>query len=254
MSGEQGEFTRYDVSSSFPSPIATRPVFSSNGSNKRGKKPANPLHSLDALHVIEHSTTACIPLPRNARCRWDGERGKCCTKISGIPNTIGSTGGRKGIHHRVRTSLPSSLLYFPNNGPLKSNFANISARQLCLLPFRSSPRGKGKEGAPPKSRTRRNFFGKRSLPRIVATWSSRRAPPPYVEICARIEKELEKWVLDIEGRTWLKNSMFYAGKIIVEIEIVVSNKATIFILYLKKIKKKKNFSFSDVWKFIKISR
>lgn len=150
-------------------------------------------------------TTACIPLPRNTRCRWTW---KVFHENLRIQSEV-----REGIHHRVRTSLPSSLLYFPNNGPLKSNFANISARQLCLLPFRSFPRGKGKEGAPPKSRTRRNFFGKRSLPRIVATWSSRRAPPSYVEICAWIEKELEKRVLDIERRAWLKNSTFYAREI-----------------------------------------
>lgn len=76
--------------------------------------------------------------------RTDG--GKCSTKISGIPDTIGSTNpeARKGIHHLasgpVHPNVPS--LYFPNNSPLKSNFANISARQLCLLPFRFSvPKG-----------------------------------------------------------------------------------------------------------------
>ena len=38
-------------------------------------------------------------------------------------------------HPTASPPYPLSLLR-PNNGPLKSNFANISARQLCLLPFR----------------------------------------------------------------------------------------------------------------------
>lgn len=169
--------TRYDVFLS-PLPPFRNPSrgFSVWANNRRWQETsAGPLHFLDAppLHTPPCMQLLCIPETRPGRGCGGG---KCSTKISGIPNTIGSTRAeaRKGIHHpalpRVRTllspSLSSSLLYFPNNGPLKSNFANISARQLCLLPFRSFPRGKETRA---KSRTRGNFFGNRCLSRIVAT-------------------------------------------------------------------------------------
>lgn len=144
------------------------------GPTTAGGKKCRPAHSIFSMHChstrpsTHHPTTMH---PRNASAQGGG---KCSTKISGIPNTIGSTRAEARNTSPCPTPRPnlappsSSLLYFPNNGPLKSNFANISARQLCLLPFRSFPRGK-ETRAPPKSRTRGNFFGNRSLSRIVAT-------------------------------------------------------------------------------------
>lgn len=68
--------------------------------------------------------------------RVDGR--KCSMKISGIPDTIGSTSRKHGKEYINPDSLlppgnhphsqvsPSkrTLFYFPNNSPLKSNFAN----------------------------------------------------------------------------------------------------------------------------------
>lgn len=135
---------------------------------------ASPLHFLDALplHTTEHTPPNYYASQKRVRAgRWkvfhenlrDSEYNR---KYEG-----GSTERNTSPCPTPRPNLAppsSSLLYFPNNGPLKSNFANISARQLCLLPFRSFPRGK-ETRAPPKSRTRGNFFGNRSLSRIVAT-------------------------------------------------------------------------------------
>lgn len=126
-------------------PVAIRPWDFRGPTTAGGKKrrPATDFSFADALHPTESAAAAAADAS-SKYVRTDG--GKCSTKISGIPDTIGSTNpeARKGIHHlasgRVHPNVPS--LYFPNNSPLKSNFANISARQLCLLPFRFSlPKG-----------------------------------------------------------------------------------------------------------------
>lgn len=146
------------------------------GPTTAGGKKCRPAHSIfsDALplHTTEHTPPNYYASQKRVRAgRWkvfhenlrDSEYNR---KYEG-----GSTERNTSPCPTPRPNLAppsSSLLYFPNNGPLKSNFANISARQLCLLPFRSFPRGK-ETRAPPKSRTRGNFFGNRSLSRIVAT-------------------------------------------------------------------------------------
>lgn len=152
--------TRYDV---FLSPPFRNPSrgFSVWANNRRWQETsAGPLHFLDAppLHTPPCMQLLCIPEMRPGRGCGGG---KCSTKISGIPNTIGSTRAeaRKGIHHpalpRVRTLLSPSLLplfsIFPTMAHLNLISPTFPLANFAFFPFvpflgeRKRARNRGRE-------------------------------------------------------------------------------------------------------------
>lgn len=132
------------------------------GPTTAGGKKCRPAHSIFSMHChstrpsTHHPTTMH---PRNASAQGGG---KCSTKISGIPNTIGSTRAeaRKGIHHlalpRVRTLLPLLLLFsiFPTMAHLNLISPTFPLANFAFFPFvpflgerkRARHRNRGREG------------------------------------------------------------------------------------------------------------
>lgn len=130
---------------------------------------AGPLHFLDALPLSTRpSTLLCIheTRPRGGR------------KVESVPRkSPGSriqseVRGRKHGKEYITFPYPASEPYspfsiFPTMAHLNLISPTFPLANFAFFPF--VPLLGERKRAPPKSRTRGNFFGNRSLPRIVAT-------------------------------------------------------------------------------------